>query len=345
MLKIFHADLFPILDCLGVKNIIRFSQRLANDHFKYTNLEDADCIFVTVPIRYTLPICKFNHILAETISKSNKPIFLIMVNECHKTLQPREPLNDHHRQFMKFVYDSKFGNNLKAILKSNLYSVAYDDCPIGVKLHAYELLPEHRFNNIHHANMFIEEHNNEQYNSRPIDIFISGHLENIPSRKLIRDELISRFKSSGRLITRSEQLQMIGKKKNLIVILDSFKNKRNRLPIARIMRINQQSKISISVEGTNPKCMRHLECSRNSLMAKDQMDVVWTYPWIDKKNCLLLPYKNSIVQPKESVDYMLESLKSDKLYNIYKACIENNKNYRIPTFYKKYLYPLIKSYL
>lgn len=124
-----------------------------------------------------------------------------------------------------------------------------------------------------------------------------------------------------------------------------------RLPFEEILKYHGNSKISLSLEGSGFKCGRHHEASLNSVMATPDVDIIWSFPWIDGLNCIGLPYtcregrfKADVILGVLKMNYYLND-NPDLLYNIYRTGFENAKNYYFPYYYGTYLPSKIKEYL
>jgi hypothetical protein len=122
--------------------------------------------------------------------------------------------------------------------------------------------------------------------------------------------------------------------------------------------LQDDSKITIALEGGGIKCRSHCEACVNSVMAMPALDMVEAYPWIDGVNCIRLPYKfggeGSWLKPDGrgiiDVDASLFKLRTmlsnaDALYNIYCAGVANAENYRLPNYYRNHIAANILKYI
>ncbi len=117
------------------------------------------------------------------------------------------------------------------------------------------------------------------------------------------------------------------------------------------------SKITIALEGGGIKCQSHCEVCVNSVMAMPDLPMVEPYPWIDGVNCIRLPYKfggegswlkpdgRGIIDVEASLKKLTALLKNTKeLYHIYCAGIANAENYRLPNYYRNHVAENILKY-
>jgi hypothetical protein len=99
------------------------------------------------------------------------------------------------------------------------------------------------------------------------------------------------------------------------------------------------SKVSISPPGAGLRCFRHGESPINSIMAMPKMELAWSYEWRDLVNCIEYNEGNATDSIQEYLN-----LTGDTLYQIYRAGVENAKNYYLPSYVKNYLEPTIKKF-
>jgi len=109
----------------------------------------------------------------------------------------------------------------------------------------------------------------------------------------------------------------------------------------------KQSKISLSIWGVGRKCIRDSELSFSSVMALQQSNQYYSYPWIDNENCIILPNKeicNYEIDEKESIEKIVYYLQQPKkLYDIYLNGIENSKKYRVDNYLINYIIPKLEE--
>ena len=90
--------------------------------------------------------------------------------------------------------------------------------------------------------------------------------------------------------------------------------------------------------------------SRNSLLVKDDMPVLWAHPWIDDINCVVLPYQNErkdiCNRPSVNEELAMPKLYSllhnpDKMYDLYLRCVDHSHKYRLPNYFINHVIPSI----
>jgi hypothetical protein len=93
-----------------------------------------------------------------------------------------------------------------------------------------------------------------------------------------------------------------------------------------IDKINELSKISLSLAGAGRICFRMSESPRNSVMYLWEDEMAHSHPWINGINC---------IRSKEGteIETIIQALNNPSLYDVYVAGVENCRNYEL----KKYI--------
>ncbi len=104
-----------------------------------------------------------------------------------------------------------------------------------------------------------------------------------------------------------------------------------------ITKLNELSKVSISISGAGRHCFRHSESPMASVMYMWDSGIKYSYPWIHNVNCIMSK------QGKE-IETVMEALNNQNLYDIYTAGVENCKKYFLHNYVKNYIEPLISKY-
>lgn len=113
----------------------------------------------------------------------------------------------------------------------------------------------------------------------------------------------------------------------------------DRVSISTILEWQAKAKISVSLPGCGVKCIRHGEAASTSIMATTGR-VRWSFPWIDMENSV------SLSPPSEQMPNDLgAALASDRLYDIYRAGLENHDRYVSDRYANEYIIPKIKERL
>jgi len=190
----------------------------------------------------------------------------------------------------------------------------------------------------------------EEYNARPIDIFMSWGYSSESRPKLMGELLRRAGEFSAHFVLTEEDLDraLVEKRERIFALL--FTPHYRRIHISKIIDWQSKAKISVSMFGAGKKCFRHAEASYNSLMAQQQPDAVqWSYPWIAGTNCIQLPEGNRLGQtawePEETVavNWLFNALRCEqgKLFPVYVQCVQNNRHYLNSTYAIYYLLPRI----
>ncbi len=369
-MKIYWTTLHTALDSLNAS----YHKKLLNDTIPeiqiVNNIKDSDIVIVVYNDRCSIEGTGIEQ-EAILLSNSNKPIIYIDCSE-RRDFGGTRDIKSKVQQFNnKYLFEEKLGNNLKAVFKSNYYNyidgswkTTKEYMASDIDIYPFELFPQSRFCNLNILQKDYPIHTKQEFDNRPIDIFMFGNLNNIPARMRFIDFLNDKF-SDFNIITNKNDLKKL-KSKNNIVILDRITNKHNNMAISEALDIGYKSKLCVSLEGTNPKCMRHLEVSKNAIMLKDGLDMKWTYPWIHGDNCLILPYIQKYTSKYDEMHKEIEEdrkyefpmidiensklmldkyLNDENLYTIYLNGLKNYNNYTLPKYYTDYLIPLLKKYI
>jgi hypothetical protein len=122
-----------------------------------------------------------------------------------------------------------------------------------------------------------------------------------------------------------------------------------RLHFNDMMDIYSQSKIAITMWGCGRKCFKDNETCFDSVMAMQDTTYEYAYPWIDSKNCIMLPNKIMDdgayrIDEYKAIDIMNYYLNRPiELYDIYLSGKENWKHYRIDKYLTNYIIPKLET--
>lgn len=103
-----------------------------------------------------------------------------------------------------------------------------------------------------------------------------------------------------------------------------------RLDVNEVQQIIRKSKVTIVMPGCGVKTFRHGESCGDAIMAIASDKLAWSYPWISGENCL---------DPKNDMATLNAQVRDDEvnLCNIYRAAMENARNYRIDTYMRRWV--------
>jgi len=175
----------------------------------------------------------------------------------------------------------------------------------------------------------------DEFYNRPIDVcFFWGRSHE--KRPLIHAEIWEKSGEMGWAVcdspyTFNEFIRNEHGKKAVTFNLPHY----SRIPLDQLLIINGMSKFSISAKGCGVKCFRSTgEANVNSIVCMEHDALAWTYPFIDRVNCI--KYYNN---PTHAIKVALEHL---DLYEIYLAGMETAEKYRWPN-YKVHIENIINS--
>lgn len=111
-----------------------------------------------------------------------------------------------------------------------------------------------------------------------------------------------------------------------------------RVPIEELLKVNGNSKLSLSMKGCGYCCFRHSEAPINSVMVMEDAGIKFAYDWVHGENCIM--YKSG----ESPIDAIEAALKRDDLYDIYLRGVETVKKYHVDN-YSRHIESIINSYL
>lgn len=203
----------------------------------------------------------------------------------------------------------------------------------------------------------------EEFNARPIDILMIYGRSN-PSREKLHGEIMKQSHENGwNIITKGATLNHPEisdskgiKQNNLVVLL--YQQHFERIPMAACLKIQQNAKITISLNGCGRKCFRHTEASYNSVMAMQENGLQWAYPWTidnrillpnwldDELKLMYIDKKTPLVDTKLSTIVLKTALENPiGLYNIYLNGIAHWEKYETKYYTENYFFKNIKAAL
>ena len=112
-----------------------------------------------------------------------------------------------------------------------------------------------------------------------------------------------------------------------------------------------RSQIMIDLYGVGIKCFRNIESTNNCISVKQDPSILkYTYPWIDKENCIFLPNRpgTTIINEKLSVEILLHYQHPNNqhlLYPIYLKSLEMNELYSPLNYVPNHIIKNIKKCL
>jgi hypothetical protein len=179
----------------------------------------------------------------------------------------------------------------------------------------------------------------QSFNDRPIDVFFSWGLSNEKRKWLHADIWKASSKYGYSVCDNIYHLhRFLEEEKGRKWVTTNIPHYA-RLDMEKILSVNGLSKVSISPPGAGLRCFRHGESPINSIMAMPKMELAWSYEWRDLVNCIEYNEGNATDSIQEYLN-----LTGDTLYQIYRAGVENAKNYYLPSYVKNYLEPTIKKF-
>lgn len=117
----------------------------------------------------------------------------------------------------------------------------------------------------------------------------------------------------------------------------------HRVNINEVARRQAQSRITVSLGGAAWKCFRSTEAPLHTCPAIHSPGIAWSFPWIDKVNCIHL------TPGREWID-LVEALRLDQeghisLHDMYVAAQDNLDKYRVHRYIGEHILPSLEQAL
>lgn len=181
-----------------------------------------------------------------------------------------------------------------------------------------------------------ELHSEDEFNTRPIDVFNNFGYSH-PARPKLHGDIFRAMATSGiGVISDKEQFHGYFQNPSTKTWATIFAPWYSRVAIEDIIWWQERSRLTTSLFGCGRKCFRHSEIV-NSVMAKQADDLAWSFPWTEE-NCVLL-------RPNHEFEDLEIATRRSDLYEVYKQGIANVDRYRGHRYVPERLVPLIQSRL
>ena len=311
---------------------LRQKMPLACPEISFTDIEQADAVVLRL---INHPAFIFDHALAERIAK--KPVIFLDFFE-HGPKRLRDTIFGHLTP-----EDWELHPKRKEHTECQIFNDWIAAYPPGLH-YRRELALNTQWKHVRpieyltfHLNDPAPEQSEAEFKARPIPIFFLWGA-NHPSRPAFHGYLIYQYallRQQAPILT-VEDLGHDCRRWCMIYTPEFL-----RLPMARVYTVQGQAKLSVSLAGAGQKCMRDAEASYNSVMARMEFGVQYTYPWIDGENCIILPTikPDGVLLDCEAAFHKLtEALSRPDLYRLYRNGMFNWRNY----CWKNYL-PMLAS--
>lgn len=182
-----------------------------------------------------------------------------------------------------------------------------------------------------------ETQSREEFNARPIQANFIWGLSN-EYRKVLHGEIWRRAGEFGYVVCDniSNIVPFIQKEDNPKKWVTANVPWYARHEMNIITSVNTLSKISISISGAGRHCFRHAESPMASVMFLWDDGIKYSYPWVNNVNCIMS-------KKGDELNTIMKALDNPKLYEIYKAGVENCRKYHIDTYTKDYIGKIING--
>lgn len=335
-------------DSRFIVNLLTDISRYYPDELKITNYNDADIIIVALASNGE-HYGQFNKERAEWIISLNKPIVIFdMSDTSYFASIPSIPNSSRDNSTFtskSIILEREYDGYLKGYFKAQLLN---DNIPQDVSFKIFPLELNTVPDTITHPHLKVSKN---EFNNRPIDLFYAGGLLHSPPRLEMKRQLQEHYGLDNIIYDMNTLNSCLNSNlRNLIVYLE-FRSE-ERINLNRILDYCKLSKFSLSQEGAGPKCFRHHEFSRFSILIKEGFPMIWSHPWIHNYNCIEIPYRKTecitnyglyyTADYPIAIDQISCSLKTEA-YEIYSNGLDNAFKYLHPNYYNNHILPSLKS--
>jgi hypothetical protein len=177
-----------------------------------------------------------------------------------------------------------------------------------------------------------------EFNARPIEVFFSWGFSH-PSRPRLHAAIFHAMTTHNiGVIAEIDQFEGYFKGPCARTWASIFAPWHARKPIADLEWYQMRSKMSVSLPGCGRKCFRHAEAPVGTIMALQEDELAWSYPWVHGENAVRLC-------PGHEFEDLDAATKWPNLYQIYLKSQETIALYRTKPYVQNYLFPLIEAVL
>lgn len=309
---------------------------------------DAVCIFCTCLAEYT-----FDDELAIKIAASKKPIIIFDYSEYGG--HSDNHLSQYNLYGYKIEYEgllAKDSSKLHTFLSENLdrikcYFKRELGTTIDVSVVPFKVVPLEFVATIYCPDD--EPDSREVYMERQCILNFIWGLSNL-SRPHLQGAImknIGDFASQFAYSWREVQEYLKGTEKFCALIHHPWYM---RITNEELMKFQKKSRMVIDLYGAGLKCFRNVESCGNSLSVKqDPSKLVFTYPWTDGVDCIVLPTKpkSNLLDEDRSVEILLKYRHENHhlLYDMYLNSMKINAKYHPRNYTPNHIIKNIQSVL
>lgn len=167
----------------------------------------------------------------------------------------------------------------------------------------------------------------EQFDARRFELFYAWGLSN-PMRQRLHGDIFTGAHDNGYNIVDSLDSAEHLEKRNWLTYYTPW---HSRVPLAEILKWQGEAKISVSLHGAGKKSFRDAESPINSVMARPNDGLAWSYPWTVENS---VPLERGFIY-----EDLCNAVNLGDLYERYLAGLENCDKYRTRNYIANYIVP------
>jgi hypothetical protein len=169
-----------------------------------------------------------------------------------------------------------------------------------------------------------ERSERQQFDSRPLEVLYFWGMSHRQRPKLHGDIFREGMANHGIEVISQWDMPIKGGKIWATIYAPYFYRK----PMNEVIPWMQQAKITVAMPGNGKKTFRHAECV-GTLMAMQDDNLAWAYPWDETNSIRLVP----------EMDFfsLIEATKRSDLYELYCACDDNMRKYEAHRYANDYV--------
>lgn len=118
-----------------------------------------------------------------------------------------------------------------------------------------------------------------------------------------------------------------------------------RIDVKEVQDYTRQSKMALVMHGAGRKTFRHGEVCMDAVMAMEEDNLAWAYPWIDGENCISGSCGNIFDCASLIRKISTHLISPEKLWRLYANAMSNARNYNPQNYMRRHVFENIKKRL
>lgn len=181
-------------------------------------------------------------------------------------------------------------------------------------------------------------HGKDEFNNRKLEVFNAWGYSN-PVRPSLHADIFRGINTHGiGVISEFAHYDKFFQHEKSRAWMSVFVPHYVRREMHELMHYQENAKLTVSLPGAGQKCFRSTEAPVSSIMAMQEDNRAWSYPWEHGVNCIRMPAGHEF-------EALEAATHRDDLFDIYIGSLGTIDKYRGPRYVNEYVMPLIESAL